>query len=282
MHNSVLNGFALDTLGGSAMPANLSHLWELDSRESMGLHRTENIAFSGSLGLMALSNTGTGVVQFFDIDTVAKDRPVRGIKPVFTLGGFPDSSLHGVSFDAQGQLCCVTTVAPGSINVYKVRRTTDSEIQVSLLHRLSNARKPLRPKDVCFSPCGHWLAIGYTMRIGTQVGRAAGLISIHARDRVAEKILEDAIDVFRWANSVETLVWSRDGIVYATDQLSDQITAHQVDLKTGVFVRHSIFSGGKAGGLSMPHGLCLSPDDRFLIATNYGTDSISVFELKRD
>lgn len=280
MHNSVLNGFALDISAGTASGAKVSHLWQLDSKKSMGLHRTENIAFSSSLNLVALSNTGTGLVQFFDLSEISNERPVTGLEPLYTLSEFPDPSLHGVSFDESGQLLCVTTTAPGSTNVYKVERTRDSGLHVGLLQRLSNPRKPLRPKDARFSPCGRWVAIGYTMRIGTQVGRPTGLISIHAWDEAQAKVVEAPIDEFPRLNNVETLAWTRGGVIYATDQLSDQITMHQVDLTTGSFVRHGIFSGGKTGRLSLPHGICLSPDERFLIATNYGTDSVSIFDLE--
>lgn len=279
MHNSVLNGFALDTSGGSASSDKLVHLWELDSKESMGLHRTENIAFSSSLRLMALSNTGTGLVQFFDTSEISNERLATDLEPIFTLGDFPDRSLHGISFDSSGELLCVTTTAPGSTNVYKVERTRESGLHVNLLQRLSNPRTPLRPKDARFSPCGRWVAIGYTMRIGTQVGRSTGSISIHAWDEVQAKVVEAPVDEFRRLNNVETLAWTHDGVIYATDQLSDQITMHQLDLTTGSFVRHGIFSGGKTGRLSLPHGICLSPDDRFLVTTNYGTDSVSVFDL---
>lgn len=66
-------------------------------------------------------------------------------------------------------------------------------------------------------------------------------------------------------------------VLYVSDRGNNTISVFAVDQNGGLYLRQTIACAGKN-----PRGLCLSPDQRFLLVANSDTPCIAIFRVHRD
>lgn len=197
-----------------------------------------------------------------------------------------ENTAHGIHFSPDSHYLAFTTIdGPGTIEVYNVK---DMPIQRVCLLPVNYTY--LRPKDVCFTKDAKYVAIIYSMPISIKYIKRivdGPRLAIHRFDAKTGMIEEKSLVAFDNNNSLFgsfELAAFRPDInpkeyrLFITNQAQDKVV--EVAFNPDQFSLQ--VSGSHRLNLSFPHGIDVSGDGKLIAVTNFGDDSIRIFELENE
>jgi len=200
---------------------------------------------------------------------------------IATLKG--KKNTHGATFSPTGEyLSAAYTIDQGEICTYRIGRDRNKNIAITKIQSLQNPFYPLKPKSIAFSFDSKFVVIGYCVKVTTRPGEIKAILASHKFDSKRGKINPIPISYIDNLFSIETLLFTSDcSTILATDQVNDQITAHEFDPNTGKFGESYSVLENPDAQLNRPHGIALSSDDRFLAVSNRGDDKVTIYEVTK-
>lgn len=135
--------------------------------------------------LLAVSNSGTGKICLFQIDS---QNSLLNPSPIaFVKAG--DQGLHGIRFSPDGNyLDYVTYDGLGKVRIFKVTASITGPVSVDLVETMDSAFENLAPKGIDFSHDMRYVAICYSTKIGSDWNGPSGKLAIFKFDSKTGKL----------------------------------------------------------------------------------------------
>lgn len=242
-----------------------------------GVAEPENLAFSPDGLLLAVTSSRGGAVTIYAVD--GKTHRIDP-QPAARIACDGDINAHGLGFSPCGRFLAFTTVDdPGVVRVFTIARVATGGIVATPLQALANARAPLKPKGIDFSPDGECVALCYAPNAGTHPGGYGGLLALHRfrpdSGLEPEPFLTAGAGC-RLRNPDDLRFLPDGGHLVVTDQGADRALVVAVDADRRSLRLARILEARRAQ-LSFPHGVGVSRDGRYLAIANYGTDAFNIY-----
>lgn len=216
-------------------------------------------------------------IALYQIDTITHQ---INPKPIFMKK--TKGLIHNITFNNTGKYLAAAGFEPNeSIEIYKID-TQKREILSSVFKRV-NTRPGRKTKAVKFTSDDKFIIAAYSIsaqKKGHFLEKT--IIHIYNFDAIKEKIespvceIEDAHDI----DCVEDIALLPDDKAIAlSDNANDSVIIYPFNGETGQLNATYEVIKGPETNFSFPHGLALSPDNNFLIVTNYGNDSFSLYQV---
>lgn len=253
-------------------PARLRLLHE----RSEGISCPEDVAVSPDGRLLAITHSLSerNRVSLHRIDPESLEPG-----PAFeTMGS--GQTCHGACFSPDSRYLAFTEV--GGAGAVEVVDVTSSPARRTC--RLENRLPATRPKSVCFTRDGQYVAMAHSSLAQANPSSTtfSGRLAIHRFD-AGTGVIEEGCETFVsgaaiGAVEIVSFLAGGDGAAYrlvATDQAADRVSEFIFDPQS----RGLRASGRQVHGLCFPHGVDVSADGDLLAVTNYGDDSLRVLRL---
>ena len=244
------------------------------------LDRPENLDFSPSLKVVAISNYGANRLSLFKI---AEETGKLDAHPFLTLSIKHDLNTHGIGFSPSGRFLCYTTIGkPGVTGVFKLDKDEGGRITGTEVDVLHNALWPQVPKGVAVSPCEQFIAICFGPNAGAVLEDVKGTVAIYRfhqdgkidRDPISAKSEELGLQC------AEDIKFARDGsFISITDQVNNEVLFVPFDPPTGQLSDQISRLSNPTAELDFPHGVSFSPNGKYMATTNYGSDNVLIYAL---
>ncbi|NGX50193.1 MAG: hypothetical protein K1060chlam2_00034 [Chlamydiae bacterium] len=246
----------------------------------LNLSGPENLAFSNNRQLLAIPNVGNGDVNVYKYDSNSSFLNL----PFERLATIKGNKAHGATFSPTGEYLSVCFInhnyQRGEICTYRIISQRNKNIKISRTQNLRNPMYPLKPKSIAFSSDSKFVVIGYSMQLKYKEGEKKAVLASYKFDAKRGIIDPTPISYIDNLFSIETLLFTSDcSTILTTDQVNDTIIAHEFDPNTGELGEGYIVLENPDAQLSLPHGIALSSDDKFLAVSNYGEDKVTIYAV---
>ena len=244
------------------------------------LKKPENLCFSPDGSFVALTDMALAGCLIFRVDR-RSHHIEQGHHVV--LRNPDDRTAHGVGVSRCGGFVAHTTVdRPGVVRVYRIDAEPD-RIEARPFQTLVNEHHPLVPKGIDFARDGRRVAICHGPNVSREKRSArVGRLQIHAFDPlrgIDPKPLAVAGPRVGVGAAEDVRFVLDDRFVLLTHQGEDRALLLEVDPRTSRIGSTSQTLSNPDARLSFPHGVGVSPDDRWVAITNYGNDSLAIYAV---
>lgn len=257
---------------------NKFHLMQEITQEDMPLFdQLEALSVSPDQTMLALiSNTRSKSHLFlFSINDNTYEIDAKPIL-IFETKGF----LHNVRFSPTNSYIALASFNnEHAITIYQL--SNNGSYSLNLISTLKNQHPLIKTKAVNFTSNGKYILVAYALGITSS----------------KEYPIQSCLDVFEFdtqnghignqicsipgAFSFEDLtLLDDDHILALPDQAHDKIIFYHFDPTTGEIDPHYFSLENPDAELSFPHGVATSPNGRYLVATNYGTDTFNLYQIE--
>lgn len=242
--------------------------------QNQSIKYPEQLNISPDGTLLAICNTrGKPIIYIFMIDLQTHlINPV----PVVTLPvrGF----IHNLRFSPNGHYFAYASFEDKeSLCIYKVIRHSNG-IKMEHLNTYASNVPVLKAKAVNFTKDNNYIIRGYALSVNsTQARSVESLIVVHKFN--VDGSVGGFVSEVRGDASLEDLALvCNDTAIILTDQNRDVLCKYPFDSTTGRIGTEYTIERGE-GELSFPHGIGASPNGKYVVVTNYGNDSFSLYEV---
>lgn len=244
------------------------------------LKKPENLCFPPDGSFVALTDMALASCLLFRVDRESH-RIEQGHH--LALGNPDDRTAHGVGVSRCGGFVAHTTVdRPGVVRVHRVEVGPDG-IEARPFQTLVNEHYPLVPKGIDFARDGRRVAICFGPNVSRQKRSArVGRLEIREFDPhrgIAPEPLAVAGPSLGVGAAEDVRFVLDDRFVLLTHQGEDRVILLEVDPGTSRIGASSQTLRNPEARLSFPHGVGVSPDDRWVAITNYGNDSLALYAV---
>lgn len=199
-------------------------------------------------------------------------------KPLYSIREKGGNTIHDVAFSTDGAYLAYSVIdVPGSICFCRKEKGRYAPVS-----SVPNPMFPLRPKALIFSPDDRFVIIGFSYCVSKKIREeTASMLAVYPFDPVEGTMGEIPVSHVFLSGGIEALALSSDqGMIYSADQVTDQILRHSFDPVTGALGIGEVALKNPESHLSFPRGLSFSPDGKFLAVSNYGNDTITIYETE--
>lgn len=251
---------------------------EISNSDGVQLTNSENLVVSPDASLLALCSDGPNAgVKIYSID--AKKHAIEPI-PIFMLK--TNELVHNVRFTPDGAYLAITTWDNNaSISIYKIVRGLNT-IDLTCVYQKVNESKCMVVKGINFTKDGKFAVVVYSVKAGEgKKIRLRGFIAIHKFDHITGKLGKPICSVFGRFCCEDVVFLNNDNAFVCSDQNNDSLTLYPFNPITGKIGSNVTTIQGPETKLSFPHGLALTPDGSYLVVTNYGDDTFSLYQVNK-
>lgn len=268
------------------------HVYRFDSNDktltlvqslngATGLAGPENLAISPNGRLLAITDSRDGVVKLFSID-----RQTHHIdsNPQVTIKHDEDEVAHGISFSPCSRFLAYTTVdEPGQIRIYRIVQN-ESGIIAEPFQQIENTHSPLKPKGIDFSPDGSSLVVCFGPNAGftPRRGRGRGTLMLYAFDErrgISPMPLSIGSKRLKLMSPDDVKFLACGDQVVVTQQATDKVATVAVESSGKKLGKQTLVLQNPQSHLSFPHGAGVCSDGVHLAITNYGDDTLAIYEI---
>ncbi len=242
--------------------------------QSLDYPEQMNVSPDGIVLVISNVKKEPSIINFYTIDlqthhinpTPFLTIPARGL--VHNLRFSPDGRYFLYSsFDDEKSLC-----------IYKVVRDSET-IQLVHINTYASGFTLLKTKAVNFTQDSNYIVRGYALSLKESQKRPLeSLLVVHRfySDGSIGELVSSAKG--NWA--LEDMVLAQnDSAIIISDQANDSLYQYSFNPITGQIGDGQPIAQTPEGQLSFPHGLGISQNGRYLAVTNYGNDSVNIYEL---
>ncbi len=253
-------------------------LQQIKNQPEAKLGHSEQLAISPDGTLLAVANNKPGVGAYFSIYTIDLTSHLINPIPIFSLPirGF----IHNVRFSPDGKYFAYASFDSNeSACVYKVVNNP-SNFNLVAVYKRPNNQKLLKAKAINFTKDNHYVVLAYAYGVTSSSGSPnfASLLVTHPFH--PDGTLGEAICSVKGNFTIEDIAFSKDDkAIIATDQAHDMLLIYPFDPKTGQIGSNYTSIQNPEAQLSFPHGVSVSPDGKYLVATNYGDDKFNLYQI---
>lgn len=248
---------------------------KLDRFQSAKLGQLENLDISKDGSIAAVSNNGAAFIHLYKISNAK-----------FThFAEIPKEGwwAHGVRFSRNMDYLAYTLFGnPGKVRLFHLKKI-GNELTIRSGKEMDTGLFPLHPKAVDFSPDDRFIVICHSINNSRIRNRLSGALTVHTFDPINGIIEPTPVCTIGTSELLcvpEDVRFTPDGLsVLVTNHGSDTVTIHAFDPDTGQIGESKIFLQNPAAQLTFPHGLSISPNSKYLAVTNYGDDTVKIYEL---
>lgn len=273
VHNLSLDTYHFDQ-NGPALVASKSE--NLSTFQKTKLGQLENIAISPDGSLAAISNNGKAAIHFYKI----AGEELTHLAEIPKVGWW----VHGVRFSRGMDYLAYTLFGdPGKIMLFRILENEEGAISFKLSQAIDIDVFPLQPKGLDFSMDERFLIVCHAINNSSAPNSVRGAIAVYPFDKINGTIDPSPVSVIGTSEALsvpEDLCFSPDGSSFlVTNHANDTVTIHRFDQITGKIGESRVLLQNPESCLSFPHGLCFSPDGKYLAVTNYGDDSVKIYAV---
>jgi DNA-binding beta-propeller fold protein YncE len=248
---------------------------KLDPFQRSPLGKLENLAIFKDGSLVAVANNGRAFIHLYKVSN-AKFVHVAEI---------PKNGwwVHGVRFSRNMDFLAYTVFGePGKIKLYHLKNNWD-KVEVKLAQSMATNLFQLHPKGVDFSLDDRFIVVCLAINNSKIPKPFSGALTVYSFDSIHGVIDPTPVSTIGMSELLsvpEDVCFSPDGtFILVTNQGNDTVTIHAFDPETGQLGESRILLQNPEAQLSFPHGLNISPDGKYLAVTNYGDDTVKIYEF---
>ena len=197
--------------------------------------------------------------------------------PIFVL---PIRGLaHNVRFTSDGTyLAYASFDNRESVCIYKVLNNP-SNFNLELVYKGVNSAKLVKTKGVNFTQDNQYAVLAYALSINSSIKNTLeSLLVTHKFNQ--NGTLGEIVCSVEGNFSIEDIAFSNnDNAIIASDQAHDMLVVYPFDPKTGQIGSNYTLIQNPEAQLSFPHGVSVSQDGKYLVATNYGDDKFNLYQI---
>lgn len=248
---------------------------KLDNFQKARMGPLENIDLSKDGSIAAVSNNGAASIHFYTITNFQ----LTHIAEIPKVGWW----THGVRFSRQMDYLAYTVFGnPGKIRLFHLMRN-EERFDVCPAEEMDTHLFPLHPKGIDFSLEDRFVVICHAINNSVVPKQLSGALTVHSFDRMNGRIEPTPVSVIGTSELLcvpEDVRFTPDGTsILVTNHGNDTVTIHAFNPENGALGESSILLQNPEAQLSFPHGLSISPDGKYLAVTNYGDDTVKIYEF---
>jgi 6-phosphogluconolactonase (cycloisomerase 2 family) len=249
---------------------------QINNEEGAYLHYSENLSISPDGTLLAVCYNDPPGINIYQVDInthTIMPNPVLIIKA-------PDL-VHRVRFSSDGNYLAYVTF------------NKKEALVVGRLHQIKNQLyfKPsckkiniydLHAKSIEFTKNNKFVIVAYCYGIGDiQLNKPLkNIIASYIFD-VHRGTIGQLISCIEQDFSTEDIaLLNNDTTIIVTNQARDELIVYSFNPETGQLASDYQLIKNPEAELSFPHGITISPDEQYMIVTNYGDDKFNLYKLQ--
>ncbi len=259
---------------------NFELLQEINETQGAQLEVSENLTVSPDGSLLALCSCppDAGVKLYrINVETHLIDS-----KPIFTLK--KDLLVHNVRFTPDGKYLALTWWDNNTaVSIYKIVRNAQ-DISLEFVSYKANTISHLATKGINFTKDGKFAVVVYSAQIGGRLDHVkSGLISVYTfnADNGSLGDLVCSMDKGYPEFCCEDVSFiDNDNAIIASDQHNSMLTIYPFNPVTGQIGSDFTHIHGPETKLDFPHGIGIKQDGKYMVVTNYGSDTFNLYRLQ--
>ena len=229
---------------------------------------------------LAITNSGHGTVTVLSTDGLADGRQPRVVASARAEG---DRNVHEVTFTPDQRHVMWSSIdRPGGLRWCEFS-AADGQVRLGPVHWRDNERSPLKVKGIDIDPDGRFVALSYGINAARRASRhhrgAVEVASFDPATCTVGPVISRLADQIPLACGEDLTYVAGGSLLAVVGHFEDQVLLVHADPVTGRLGGEVGRIGRSAGGLRTPHGVLVSPDQRWLLVASYGDASVKVFEV---
>lgn len=248
---------------------------EIHNAHGAQLKHPEHLAVSPDGKLLAVANALIPGIKIYTIDL--QTHMINPI-PIFLLPA--QNLVHNVRFTPDNAYLAYTSFDNrSSINIFKIIHNPP-HIDFERTYIKPEISKKLKAKSISFSSDNQYAALAYALAVvDITANRFESLLVVHKFNQ-AQGILEEPLCFVKGNFSLEDIVFlNDDSAIIASDQGHDLLLIYPFDPHTGQLEKKPLMLQNPEAQISFPHGISISPDGKYLVASNYGDDTFKLYQI---
>lgn len=239
-------------------------------------HQPEALAVSPEGTLLAVINNGLGAAHLL-IFRIRSQTHFIDQTPISCMK--LDDFLHNVRFTPDGaHVAYASFNNKSAVVVFKIK--SDGTLNQKAVYVHQNQHPHLKAKGIHFTRDGSYAVIAYALSVSTTEHMPLqSMVEVYTFD-TRKGTLGSLVSSVTGTFSFEDLTFlHNDHIIALPDQAGDQLILYPFDPGTGQVSKDYTAIQNPEALLSFPHGVATSPDGKYLVATNYGTDTFNLYTV---
>lgn len=252
----------------------LCQLQYISNQDGACLGEPEHCSFCHNCSMALIANSNPGSINLYMIspdDTICP-QPIASVRH--------RNLVHNVRFTPNGRYCaCVVFDKVDAFYIYRIEIKSGKVSLQQVYHATHTFR--LRAKAINFTSDGRFMIVAYAYCATHSINVPPESVLEVYRFEQETGTVGDRVCTVSGSLAIEDMVITRNQKhIIITDQAGDALVVYSFDTDRGLIDQHSQIFSGAEFGLHFPHGLSLSPDEKYLALSNYGDDSVRIYELQ--
>ncbi len=249
------------------------------SKQDGKLDHPEQMAISSDGTLLAIGNTRRSCINIYAIDL--KNHLINP-NPIVVLP--THNFIHGIRFSYDNKYLAFASFDDNaSLWIYKVLNDS-SNVKLKLVYKKASDSKLLKVKGVNFSQDNRYIVLTYTLDVHSankvlrQNKSLKSLLVAHTfnQDGTVGKVIS-SVQVNAMPEDIGFI--NNNSAIVASDQYYDRLLIYPFNPKTGKIESNYTVIQNPEAKLSFPHGISISSNGKCLAVTNYGNDSVNLYQV---
>jgi len=190
--------------------------------------------------------------------------------------------MHNVQFSPDGHyLAYVSFNNKQTIRVYKIEKN-QGNIHLQLVYTQPNHVLPLKPKGIDFTQDSKYVLVLYTPAIvdSRKVPPKHRLV-VYPFNKTSGTFGKAVCNLEGDFPSDDIDFFDNDHAFIISDQAHDMLVVYPFNPDTGYIDPHYTLVQNPEAQLDFPHGVAVSPNGKYLVATNYGDDKFNLYKINK-
>ena len=273
-----LSAHAIEVFGlvNNKSQAELSYF--LTNKDGLNTHKPTNLALTHDDRLLAVANNGNGSVTVYKVDPLTCHIDPHPIASLVKKG---DTLPHGIQTVVLGsnEYIAFSQIKPSiQIDFYEIQKKNDQYV-FPFSHTLKFDNKyQLWVKAFAWSQSKEMFVVGLCDGASAKpVKNLKGCIKLFRFNPNSRKT-EECLAYYEGGHAFEGIAFLDEKTIVATDQMQDKLMIFSYEAEKNALKLIKTISK-EIGQLSYPHGVDVSPDHKILAVSNYGTNTITLYEV---
>ncbi len=253
---------------------NFYQLQYISNKDGACVSDPEHFTLCHNRRMALIANSRPASINLYTIssDYTIHPRPIASVRH--------KNLVHNVRFSPNGHYCaCVVFDRAAAFYIYHIEIKLGRVSLQHVYHGMHTSH--LRAKAINFTPDGRFMIVAYAHCATNSINVPPESALEVYRFEQESGAVGDRLCIVSGSFAIEDMVITRNQKhIIVTDQAGDALVVYPFDSDTGLIGQESKIFAGAEFGLHFPHGLSISPDEKYLAVSNYGDDSVRIYELQ--